>query len=247
MKSFLCSLSSVEWINLVYALRELPALTHSRQHVSRSTVQQASILRTLNRDSPSGGRGAAAPILQYVVSTTQTSPKKTAKIDTLQRELTQTFRKAQREEISHKLREIHLSQEESSRACRAFLAGLKYNNMRDRESRVARAHESTLRWALKDSRATGADPSVCKWVNFGQWLESDDQMYWVTGKSGSGKSTFVKYMCSQERQTSDSTTRASLCRCHPYLKNWAGNHDLIVASFYFWSSGIGIQTGLSDH
>lgn len=49
-------------------------------------------------------------------------------------------------------------------------------------------------------------------------------MYWVCGKAGSGKSTFMKHMY-DERKT------------RQFLSVWAGNHRLCVATFFFWNSG----------
>lgn len=50
----------------------------------------------------------------------------------------------------------------------------------------------------------------------------------ITGKPGSGKSTFMKFVARHsETQTA--------------LKRWSADRDLIIASFYFWSSGDPMQ------
>lgn len=57
------------------------------------------------------------------------------------------------------------------------------------------------------------------------WLEGDNnEPFIITGKPGSGKSTFMKFIASHER------TRLS-------LTSWAGSNRILSASFYFWSSG----------
>jgi hypothetical protein len=61
------------------------------------------------------------------------------------------------------------------------------------------------------------------------WLENKtSEPFVVTGKPGSGKSTFMKFIASHE------TTRQALA-------NWAGDRKLLVTRFYFWSSGSPLQ------
>lgn len=62
-----------------------------------------------------------------------------------------------------------------------------------------------------------------------RWLESNtSKPFIVTGKPGSGKSTFMKFIASHEQ------TRQALA-------GWAGDRKLLVARFYFWSSGSPLQ------
>lgn len=37
------------------------------------------------------------------------------------------------------------------------------------------------------------------WANFNKWLESDEQMYWVCGKAGAGKSTLIRFLSSDPK------------------------------------------------
>lgn len=62
-----------------------------------------------------------------------------------------------------------------------------------------------------------------------RWLENKtSEPFVVTGKPGSGKSTFMKFIASHEQ------TRLALA-------GWAGDKKLLVARFYFWSSGSPLQ------
>lgn len=62
-----------------------------------------------------------------------------------------------------------------------------------------------------------------------KWLENNtSEPFIVTGKPGSGKSTFMKFIASHEQ------TRQALA-------GWAGDKKLLVARFYFWSSGSPLQ------
>ncbi|KAH6871424.1 hypothetical protein B0T10DRAFT_466710 [Thelonectria olida] len=51
---------------------------------------------------------------------------------------------------------------------------------------------------------------------------------WVTGKAGSGKSTFMKFLV-QHLET------------HRLLRNWAQGYTLVMARHFFWSAGPSIQ------
>lgn len=62
-----------------------------------------------------------------------------------------------------------------------------------------------------------------------RWLENNtSEPFLITGKPGSGKSTFMKFIAGHEQ------TRLALA-------GWAGDQKLLVARFYFWSSGSPLQ------
>jgi hypothetical protein len=64
---------------------------------------------------------------------------------------------------------------------------------------------------------------------FLSWLERNtNEPFMITGKPGSGKSTFMKFITSHEQ------TRTA-------LNKWSGGRKLVVASYYFWSSGSPLQ------
>ena len=55
------------------------------------------------------------------------------------------------------------------------------------------------------------------------WLETSDDIFWVQGKAGSGKSTFMKFLFEHEQT-------------QLYLQRWADG-DVIAAAFFFWRAG----------
>ena len=80
---------------------------------------------------------------------------------------------------------------------------------------VPQAHKDTFQWAF-DSR-------LSDWLLFGRGT------FWVSGKPGSGKSTFMKFIANHPK------TRELLVR-------WAGSSDtLAVAVHFFWDAGTPIQ------
>lgn len=56
-----------------------------------------------------------------------------------------------------------------------------------------------------------------------KWLESSNDIFWVQGKAGSGKSTFIKFLFEHEQT-------------QVYLRRWAGA-KVVVAAFFFWAAG----------
>jgi hypothetical protein len=54
-------------------------------------------------------------------------------------------------------------------------------------------------------------------------LETSDDIFWVQGKAGSGKSTFMKFLFEHEQT-------------QVHLQRWAGG-DVIAAAFFFWRAG----------
>jgi energy-coupling factor transporter ATP-binding protein EcfA2 len=115
-----------------------------------------------------------------------------------------------------------------------ILQSLAYPGMEDREGGITEAFGKTFQWIFEDSPHNDR-----KWGNFKDWLQSDEQLYWITGKAGSGKSTLMKYI---SEISIDSTTRSTAQpRCIEHLRTWARESKLILATFYFWHSGIPLQ------
>lgn len=121
---------------------------------------------------------------------------------------------------------IHLTDTHRKKLEVAFLAKLRYQSMDDRELAISEAHETTFRWVF-----SRVEPQTAEWSSFADWLESDGQVYWITGKAGAGKSTLMKFL-TQPNQSSQGESR-----CAKYLRRWAGEQRLIMATFYFWATG----------
>jgi hypothetical protein len=146
----------------------------------------------------------------------------------------------------------------------AFLSHLRFREEGHREYRIVDAHRKTFQWVLKPQDEV-RDGKSCGFV---EWLRSDDQIFWITGKPGSGKSTLVKYLAGRKGDDDLDTNNVDLdesdaepdneyqestnikteeavrpaTRCHPYLTAWAGSQKLVTASFYFWNSGTILQS-----
>ena len=102
---------------------------------------------------------------------------------------------------------------------RQFLKSLKYTDMGARFEQIKESHEKTFEWIFKDPETT-----TRPWSNFAEWLQSDESLYWINGKAGSGKSTLMAFL-QDHRNT------------RTFLAKWADNIPLCKGFFYFWNSG----------
>ncbi|KAH6652150.1 hypothetical protein BKA67DRAFT_660917 [Truncatella angustata] len=96
-----------------------------------------------------------------------------------------------------------------------IVASLNYDSRPVRHDSVPQAHKDTFRWAFDSQLA--------------DWFRSGNGTFWVSGKPGSGKSTFMKFI-SSHKQTKE------------LLSSWAGSTDkLAIAAHFFWIAGTPIQ------
>ncbi|KAI1324667.1 hypothetical protein F5Y16DRAFT_402233 [Xylariaceae sp. FL0255] len=104
-----------------------------------------------------------------------------------------------------------------------ILATLNYSDRTVRHDKIPDAHDKTFKWGLQQSKV--------KYSKLRNWLTTDEALFWVSGKPGSGNSTFMKSIADNEETK----------RC---LEAWAGKHQLIVVSHYFTIYGTSIQRSL---
>ncbi|KAI0968993.1 hypothetical protein F4678DRAFT_440604 [Xylaria arbuscula] len=107
-----------------------------------------------------------------------------------------------------------------------ILATLNYSDRTARHEKIPDAHFTTFKWSLRKTEETEE-----KYGRLQRWLRTDDALFWVSGKPGSGKSTFMKSIA-DSRETK---------RC---LETWAGNHELLIIGHYFTIYGTPIQRSL---
>jgi len=107
----------------------------------------------------------------------------------------------------------------------AVLSALYFRKIDMRESQIHEAYQKTCSWIFQDP-----EEHQKPWSNFRKWLEADNGCYWIGGKAGCGKSTLMKFLCSDPRT-------------HAALKQWAEQDELIITSYYFWMAGTTLQKG----
>ncbi|EJT76163.1 hypothetical protein GGTG_06085 [Gaeumannomyces tritici R3-111a-1] len=131
----------------------------------------------------------------------------------------------------------------SDAICHTILNALAFPDMMARENQVKEPLPTTLKWLMNDADLVNGTPSSSigstllsssaqkdtrhsQGHGFKAWLESPDNEspFWITGKPASGKSTIMKYICTNPK------VEAS-------LRQWAGDLELLTCSAYFWNPG----------
>ncbi|KAJ2985030.1 hypothetical protein NUW58_g5750 [Xylaria curta] len=113
-------------------------------------------------------------------------------------------------------------------ACsKAILNSLFDKELRHREVAIPETYKSTFQWLLNSPRIDTHGRPL--WSDFTVWLRNpNSDIYWVTGKPGSGKSTLMKFI-----------TDHSMVK--EVLAQWSGTKPFILATFYFWNAGTSLQ------
>lgn len=105
-----------------------------------------------------------------------------------------------------------------------FLRQLKYDRMALRRESVEEAHKETFRWIFDKRGEQKGD-----WDNFQEWLDTpQQQLYWITGKPGSGKTTLMKLICDAITGTNP---------FGPHFDLGPQDESPTVATFFFWAAG----------
>ena len=102
-----------------------------------------------------------------------------------------------------------------------ILEHLRFDEINDRRDTICEAHEQTFSWLFD----TGEQHSP---ATFDDWLSSSDDVYWISGKPGSGKSTLMKFLYIHTRTIEK-------------LKIWAEQKRLVSAGYFFWNAGKRLQ------
>ncbi|KAI1456279.1 hypothetical protein F4805DRAFT_458928 [Annulohypoxylon moriforme] len=111
----------------------------------------------------------------------------------------------------------HLSRQQ------AIIASLSFEKRRMRHERIRDAHMKTFEWAYHEKLGDHIHKS-----QVAEWLSNGSGIFWVSGKPGSGKSTFMKYLADRDETITE-------------LTEWARPQMVFIASHYFWVAGTTMQ------
>ncbi len=126
---------------------------------------------------------------------------------------------------SHSLAGGGISVNEFAPLAREVMLSLQFRMIHVRIDSVAEAHRTTFQWIFDENKNLG------RGINFVKWLKAENGIYWISGKAGSGKSTLMKSIVLHKDTKK-------------HLQSWAGDHQLAMASFFFWSPGTQLQKSL---
>ncbi|KAI0399962.1 hypothetical protein F4802DRAFT_527071 [Xylaria palmicola] len=122
----------------------------------------------------------------------------------------------------------------------AILDTLSFDSRDVRHQAIPEAHSGTFQWAFatgelgneevqaEEEAEEGAEEGKRDKMKLLRWLQHGEGIFWVTGRPGSGKSTFMKHIAGSP------ATRAA-------LRRWSGPAEPVIASHYFWIFGAPLQ------
>ncbi|GAB7332648.1 hypothetical protein MBLNU13_g04408t2 [Cladosporium sp. NU13] len=120
----------------------------------------------------------------------------------------------------------------------AFVDSLFFPDFQRRERDLSGPMPKTFEWIFnRNGRSNPALSRHKRWPSFPQWLEDPDssQVYWLSGRAGSGKSTLMAYVIREDM---------ALNRTEGHLKKWHGAKPLHVLRFFLFRPGHERQAGL---
>ncbi|KAH6842443.1 hypothetical protein B0I37DRAFT_447917 [Chaetomium sp. MPI-CAGE-AT-0009] len=110
-----------------------------------------------------------------------------------------------------------------------LLSSLHFEALDSRLQAIPKAYTNTFDWVLEEPRQSEGDDPQPLWSSFPDWLKEDcENIYWITGKPGSGKSTLMKHLVVQPATLS-------------HLEEWAGDNRVLTAMFCSWDAGNDLQ------
>ncbi|KAI0545976.1 hypothetical protein F4679DRAFT_559496 [Xylaria curta] len=107
----------------------------------------------------------------------------------------------------------------------AILDTLSFDSRAVRHQAIPDAHPGTFHWAFDTDDLEEEKEDKTK---FRHWLRYGEGIFWVTGRPGSGKSTFMKHIADNPH------TRAE-------LRQWSSPSEPVISSHYFWIFGTSMQ------
>ncbi|CAI6331880.1 unnamed protein product [Periconia digitata] len=109
-----------------------------------------------------------------------------------------------------------------------FLGSLYFPEMKSRDNQLdgRPAHHGTFEWIFGQKEVNASSDSG---KGFPDWLQNDEPIYWISGKPGSGKSTFMRFLIHHPKTTALLETHGS---------------DVYIIPAFIWLSGSLMQRSL---
>ncbi|KAF4539915.1 uncharacterized protein LTHEOB_9727 [Lasiodiplodia theobromae] len=122
-----------------------------------------------------------------------------------------------------------LNQNARSQRKNRIMRSLEFEQMRSRKTQIKGYFPRTFDWAHHDSEEVDQNADRIR-TNFRHWLSCEDGVFWVAGKAGSGKSTFMKFLGEDGKEETEKA-----------LHEWGGSTRVVSAYYFFWVGGTELQ------
>ena len=118
-----------------------------------------------------------------------------------------------------------------------ILESLRHPDMLIRQQEISPPAAGTYEWVFTGESPYQDDPDIDKDIlsadlecrnKLLHWFSTDESLFWINGKPGSGKSSLMSFVANDKR-----TSQA--------LESWAGQRSVHVIKFFFWRSGSPLQ------
>ena len=106
--------------------------------------------------------------------------------------------------------------------CEQIFERLNFEELEHRLNAVAAPHRGTLEWVFDDLQMD--EGGLLEWLG----NQRGENLFWVTGRPGAGKTTLMKSMFRNDR-------------IFDYLEAWSGQAPGITSGFFFWNCGTELQ------
>ena len=104
-----------------------------------------------------------------------------------------------------------------------IIDSLDFETRQSRQSDISDTEYQTFQWVFNDRHGP-----TDQHVGLRNWLQHGDDIYWISGKAGSGKSVLMNYIANEPLT-------------QQLLQSWAGDTRLIIAKYFFWNAGAQMQ------
>ncbi|KAF1953991.1 hypothetical protein CC80DRAFT_135094 [Byssothecium circinans] len=133
----------------------------------------------------------------------------------------QPNKKLHLEEFS-KLVDKLIAAENEAHFCNEIFANLHFAEQDDRLHSISAPHDGTCEWVFERKLQKGT--KLLDWLS----STSGQNLFWLTGASGCGKTTLMKHLFRNEK-------------LFPALEEWSGLSPGILAGFFLWNCGTNVQ------
>ncbi|RYP09050.1 hypothetical protein DL764_001546 [Monosporascus ibericus] len=115
-----------------------------------------------------------------------------------------------------------------------ILASLYFTSMGHREADVAKAYAATCDWIFQEPPRSDNNSNL--WSSFPLWLENpSNDIYWITGKPGVGKSTLMKFIINDRRLVENFERKRGTSNSADRYTRQA--ERFTIASYFSWIAG----------